>query len=297
MARLGVEADARSARECRSGTEAAKAGFAVDLVVWVVALALAWWCARRARGRRELPDRGRLLDRRRGRSPDRGDARGHAVWRLHGVDGVLAAPAELDMLRVVAAEPRTLALQVMPPRRLARPACSRCCARTDGAIAAGGRESQRSDGRRPAVDSGRPLSGAGRGRRVGGMADARDRAGSVRASERGARLAGPADRDRVSGGRSRAHRPGRRRRAPRRPPRHRRAAVDRAGERASDRSRRPSCGEVRGRLGVLSRRSQLRGARGVLGRRKPAVDVRRATRPAATVDRSACCATRRSRIA
>ena len=51
-----------------------------------------------------------------------------AVWRLHGVDGVLAAPAALDILRGVATEPRTLALQVMPPRVAGgRTACSRCC--------------------------------------------------------------------------------------------------------------------------------------------------------------------------
>ena len=72
-----------------------------------------------------------------------------------------------------------------------------------------------------------------------------------------------------------------------RPPCGRRAAVDRAGARASDRPRRAARGEVRRCVGVLSRRSQLRGAGRVLGRREPAVDVRRAGRPAAVVGRPA----------
>jgi hypothetical protein len=96
-----------------------EAGFAVDVAVWVTALALAWWCSRRIAAARSVRDRGRLVTAVAAIHLAAAMLAVATVWRIHGVDGVLAAPAELDMLRVVAAEPRVMALQVSPPRRLA----------------------------------------------------------------------------------------------------------------------------------------------------------------------------------
>ncbi len=93
--------------------------FAVDLVVWAVALALAWWCARALAGLTALRTRGRFLTAVIAVHLTAAMIAVTAVWRLHGVDGVLAAPAALDILHGVATEPRTLALQIMPPRVLA----------------------------------------------------------------------------------------------------------------------------------------------------------------------------------
>ena len=102
-----------------------EAGFAVDVVVWVAALALAWWCARRIAAGERFRDRGRLLTAVAAVHLTAAMLAVTTVWRIHGVDGVLAAPAELDMLRVVAAEPRAIAFQVSPPS----PACRRPPAR------------------------------------------------------------------------------------------------------------------------------------------------------------------------
>ena len=42
------------------------------------------------------------------------------VWRLHGIGGVVAAPAQLAVLRRVATESQLVALQIQPPRALDR---------------------------------------------------------------------------------------------------------------------------------------------------------------------------------
>jgi hypothetical protein len=42
------------------------------------------------------------------------------VWRLHGVGGIVGAPAQLALLRRLATEPRLVALQLQPPRFLDR---------------------------------------------------------------------------------------------------------------------------------------------------------------------------------
>jgi hypothetical protein len=96
-----------------------EAGFSADVVVWMAALALAWWCARRIAAAERFRDRGRLLTVVAAVYLAAAMLAVTTVWRIHRVDGVLAAPAELDMLRVVAAEPRAMAFQVSPPRRLA----------------------------------------------------------------------------------------------------------------------------------------------------------------------------------
>ena len=92
--------------------------FAIDIGVWVVAFALAWWCARALAGSGRFLERGRLLTAIAAVHIIAAMVAVSVVWRLHGAGRVLAAPAELDVLRSLAAEPRALAVQVMPPRSL-----------------------------------------------------------------------------------------------------------------------------------------------------------------------------------
>ena len=192
--------------------------FAIDIGVWVVAFALAWWCARALAGSAELPRTRPSADGRCRGSHHRGHARGHALsggftawtacWpRQPSSTSCAAWQRSRERSPSRSCRPVSLAVGRLLEMLPLEPAVLR---------GAGGRGPQRPDDRRPAGDSGWPLSGARRGRRVRRHGDARDRAGSVRVAERGDRLAGPADRDRVSRRRPRAHRPRRRRRAPRR---------------------------------------------------------------------------------
>ena len=93
--------------------------FAIDIVVWAVALALAWWCARALAGVTRLADRGRLLTAVTSVFAVAAMLAITATWRIHGAGDLLAAPAELDILRRLAAKPRALAVHVTPPRVLA----------------------------------------------------------------------------------------------------------------------------------------------------------------------------------
>jgi len=93
--------------------------FARDIAVWAIALTLAWWCARALARAGRLADRGRLLAATAAVHAIAATIAVFVVWRIHGVDGVRAAPAELAVLRRFAIEPRALAVQVDPPRRLA----------------------------------------------------------------------------------------------------------------------------------------------------------------------------------
>jgi hypothetical protein len=92
--------------------------FAIDIGVWAVALALAWWCARGLAGSVRFLERGRLLTAIAAVHIVAAMLAVSVVWRIHGAGRVLAAPAELDVLRSLAAEPRALAVQVRPPRAL-----------------------------------------------------------------------------------------------------------------------------------------------------------------------------------
>ncbi len=89
--------------------------FTVDIAIWGVALILPWLAARSLASRSIFADRGRFLT---------GIAAVHlaavmlaltVVWDLHGSDRVPAAPAELDALRALSREPRTVAVQISPP--------------------------------------------------------------------------------------------------------------------------------------------------------------------------------------
>jgi hypothetical protein len=92
--------------------------FALDIAVWAVALTLAWACVRALAGAGRFADRGRLLAATAAVHVIAATIAVVVVWRIHGVDAVRAAPAELAVLRRLAIEPRALAVQVQPPRLL-----------------------------------------------------------------------------------------------------------------------------------------------------------------------------------
>lgn len=93
--------------------------FARDLAVWAVALVLAWWCTRALAGSTALRSRGRFLTAVIVVHVAAVMIAVTTVWWLHGVNGLVAAPAQLEVLRRVATEPRAVAVQVRPPRVLA----------------------------------------------------------------------------------------------------------------------------------------------------------------------------------
>ena len=209
------------------------------------------------------------------------------VWRIHGVDGVLAAPAELDMLRVVAAEPRAIAFQVSPPRRLATARLLEMLT-LESTVRSQPRTVRSND---PTV-SVFPSMPAGRYRvRLEGGGSAgwlMLGIGQDQFALRSEALVWPhapidiefpvAVRALIVRGDEDA------RRAIRKvivEP----LSIVPSSARLTDLVARRAV-KYRGRRRVLSRRSQLRRTRGVLDRRKPAVDVCRAIRPAATVNRS-----------
>ncbi len=204
--------------------------FAIDIGVWVVAFALAWWCARALAGRRALLERGRLLTAIAAVHIIAAMVAVSVVWRLHGAGRVLAAPAELDVLRSLAAEPRALAVQVMPLRSLAAGRLLEMLPLEPAVLrGAGGRgRSDPTVAVLPAVPAGRyrvRVEGGG----SGGMMMLGIGQDQFALRSEADRLAGPTDRDRISRRCPRAHCQRRRRLAPRSPPRHRRAAGDRAG--------------------------------------------------------------------
>ena len=95
--------------------------FALDIAVWAVALTLAWWGVRALASAGRFADRGHLLTAAAAIHVIAATITVVVVWRIHGVDGVRAAPAELALLRRLAIEPRALAVQVVPPRLLTSP--------------------------------------------------------------------------------------------------------------------------------------------------------------------------------
>ena len=93
--------------------------FARDIAVWAVALALAWWCARALAGSTALRSRGRFLTAVIVVHVAAVMIAVTAVWRLHGVNGLVAAPAELDSPAPRRDRVADVAVQVMSPRVLA----------------------------------------------------------------------------------------------------------------------------------------------------------------------------------
>jgi len=92
-----------------------ESAFTVDIAIWGVALILAWLAARSLASRSIFADRGRFLTGIAAVHLAAGMAALTVVWDLHGSDPVLAAPAELDVLRALARESRTVAVQISPP--------------------------------------------------------------------------------------------------------------------------------------------------------------------------------------
>jgi hypothetical protein len=90
--------------------------FGADIAIWLIALVLAWVAARSLSSRVPLAGRGRFLTSVTAIHLAAAMLAVAAVWSRHGNDGALAAPAELDLLRAVAREPRAVVLQLTPPR-------------------------------------------------------------------------------------------------------------------------------------------------------------------------------------
>jgi hypothetical protein len=99
------------------------ASFARDVAIWVAALVLAWWGARALATRPRFAHRdelGRLLTVVLALQLAAGMAAVAMVWRLHRVNPrEVTAPAQLDLLRALAPDGRSLTLQIDPPRALA----------------------------------------------------------------------------------------------------------------------------------------------------------------------------------
>ena len=94
--------------------------FGVDITIWLIAFLLAWLASRSLSNRISPTSRGSFLT---------GVTAIHLlaatlaltiVWARHGNERVPAAPAELDLLRGIAREPRAVAVQVSPPRVLSQ---------------------------------------------------------------------------------------------------------------------------------------------------------------------------------
>ncbi len=137
--------------------------FAIDIGVWVVAFALAWWCSRALAGTASLLDRGRLLTTIGVVHIIAGMVAVTIVWRIHGAGRLLAAPAGLAR----SPQPGNGAESSRRPGHAAAGACGRTAARDVAARAGRARcrrraWAQRPHGCRPAGDPGRPLSGARR---------------------------------------------------------------------------------------------------------------------------------------
>jgi hypothetical protein len=90
--------------------------FMRDVVVWAVALAAAWWATRALQSSTRLRPLGRFATAASAAYAAAGMCALTLVWMLHGVEGVRAAPAQLEFLRRLAVEPRTLVVELMPPR-------------------------------------------------------------------------------------------------------------------------------------------------------------------------------------
>jgi hypothetical protein len=90
--------------------------FLRDVVVWVVFLLLAWYCTRFIERLPSLRLRGPFATAVAGIFAVAAMVALTLVWSLHGVDGVTAAPAQLEFLRRLATEPGTVALEITPPR-------------------------------------------------------------------------------------------------------------------------------------------------------------------------------------
>ncbi len=290
VARLGIEAGARSPTALPSGSEARKARSPSTLAYGSVALALAWWCARALAGsgrfaRTRPSAHGHYCG-----SHHRGHARGQrclAASRCGTRAGGASRARRSPQAGSGAASARRS--RSCRPVCCAGDGCSRCCRsnrRCCVALAGAGAAIRRS----PSCRRFRLAAIACASRAAAQAAWLMLGIGQDQFALRSEAIAWPAPPIEIAF------------------PVDVRALIVRGDEdaaprqsaassssrcrfvpatRAPDEPRRAARGEVRRRVGVLSRRSQLRGAGRVLGRREPAVGVRRAARPAAVVGRAA----------
>jgi hypothetical protein len=94
--------------------------FVRDLAIWILALAAGYAGARAMANWPTLRDRGRYATAVVALFAAAGMAAMTIVWRAHGIDGIVAVPSQLALLRRVAAEPRAVVVQLGPPRVLDR---------------------------------------------------------------------------------------------------------------------------------------------------------------------------------
>jgi hypothetical protein len=94
--------------------------FARDVAMWVAALTFAWWIARMLDTAAWLRDRARFATVVAAAYAGAAMMAASLLWMLHGVNGITAAPAQLDMLRRLSANEPLLAIGVTPPARLSR---------------------------------------------------------------------------------------------------------------------------------------------------------------------------------
>lgn len=94
--------------------------FARDVAIWSALLAAGYLVARLIAARPALRGRSRYATVLAGVFALAGMLASTITWDLHGVRGTVAAPAQLALLRRLAVEPRVVAFQVDPPRRLDR---------------------------------------------------------------------------------------------------------------------------------------------------------------------------------
>jgi hypothetical protein len=89
--------------------------FARDVGIWIAALLIAWWIARVVDHASSLRDRSRFATVVAAAYACVVSLAISVLWGLHGVNGITAAPAQLDALRRVAGGERLLAMGVTPP--------------------------------------------------------------------------------------------------------------------------------------------------------------------------------------
>ncbi len=94
--------------------------FLRDVGVWSVALFAAWYATRALQSSTRLRPLGPFATAASAACAAAGMCALTVVWLLHGVVGVRAAPAQLEFLRRLAAQPRTLAVQLAPPRAVGK---------------------------------------------------------------------------------------------------------------------------------------------------------------------------------
>ena len=96
--------------------------FARDAAIWIALVSVGYACTRSIASRPALRERSRYATAAAALFAAIAMLASTIVWELHGVRGVVAAPAQLAMLRRLAVEPHVIAFQIQPTRVLDRSA-------------------------------------------------------------------------------------------------------------------------------------------------------------------------------